>query len=539
MRFLTILLVFVTVILNAQTGYYFAWFNNKANNAYTLANPSAYLSSRAIQRRVSQNIAIDSLDLPVSDSYINQIKSSGITVHAASKWLNGAIVKIENTQQYSTISGFPFIKQTTYLKPLAKGTSKIDKFYQNKNYSYGYAANQIQMLNGDYLHNMGKHGEGMLIAVLDAGFNGVDTIGYFDSLRVQNRIILTRDIIDGLYDTCVYESHGHGTMVLSTMAGFKNGDFVGTAPKATYALIRTEDGASEYRFEEYTWVTGAELADSVGADVINSSLGYSVFDDSTMNYTWADLNGKTSVASKAATICARKGMICSISAGNYGDDLWRKIGVPADADSVLTVGAVDEVKNYAFFSSQGYSADGRVKPDVAAQGMNSAIVDDAGHAVSGSGTSFSSPILCGLIACLWQSIPNKNNMEMMEAIRKSASQYTHPDSLLGYGIPDFEKAYLLLTGVKPLTCHSFIIKGIFPNPCYETCNLYYSTNTEKNIVLQMYSIDGRILLSQSITLSPSDNGKVALSVQNMKAGFYFLKIHSDEYEMMNSFIIQP
>lgn len=213
---------------------------------------------------------------------------------------------------------------------------------------YGMSSNQIQMLKGDFIHSLGNYGQGMLIAVLDAGFLGTDMVPQLDSLRSQNRIVLTRDIVDGNYDTYVYETHSHGTMVLATMAVIDNGQYVGTAPHASYALIRTEDGATEYIFEEYCWVAGAELADSLGADVINSSLGYTTFDDINMNHTWNDLNGKTSVASKAATIAAHKGIISCISAGNWGTDFWRKIGVPADADSVLTVGAVDSQRIMLF-----------------------------------------------------------------------------------------------------------------------------------------------------------------------------------------------
>jgi hypothetical protein len=527
MRYLSILLTLVTITVNAQTGYYFASFKNKANNSYSLSTPAAFLSARALQRRNHQSIAIDSLDLPVSNAYVNQITGAGILVHAVSKWLNGVIVRIENSQQYSTLSGFSFVKNMTYLKPLIPVKSTIEKFSHEKNYVYGYATNQIQMLNGDYLHNLGNHGEGMLIAILDAGFLGADTISYFDSLRMQNRIVLTRDIVDGFYDTYVYESHVHGTMVLSTMATLSDGNFVGTAPKASYALIRTEDGATEYRFEEYTWAIGAELADSIGADVINSSLGYSTFDDSTMNYTWADLNGRTSVASRAATICARKGMISTISAGNSGDDVWRKISVPGDADSILTAGAVDSHGIYAFFSSQGYSADGRVKPDVATQGMGCAVVDDAGNVTSGSGTSFSSPILCGLVTCLWQSNPTKKNMEILKAVRQSASQYQHPDSLLGYGIPNFEQAYFILTGIKPLTNNPFEIKGIYPNPCETTCHLYYTSDKQENITIQLFSVDGKLVFKQNTTLQPSDKGAVSFSLKDIKQGFYILSVKSD------------
>jgi len=530
MRYLYFLLLFCAINAPSQTvGYYFVAFKDKANNSFSLNAPSAFLSQRALDRRTHQQIAIDSLDLPVSNNYLSQLNALGISIHSTSKWLNGAVVVLNNTSDYSTVQNLGFVKSIKYLRPLNPVKSKIGKFEAaTKQYNYGYAANQIEMMNGQYLHNLGKKGEGMLIAVLDAGFMGVDTIRYFDSLRVQNRIVLTRDIVDGYNDTYVYESHPHGTMVLSTMAVLRNNEFVGTSPKASFALIRTEEGAHEYIFEEYTWVIGAELADSMGADVINSSLGYTTFDDSTMNHTWADLTGRVAVSSIAATICARKGMIVCVSAGNSADDPWRKIGSPADADSVLTVGAVDANRNYAYFSSQGYSADGRVKPDVSAQGLSSAIIREDGTLTFGSGTSFSSPILCGLVTCLWQSNPQKNNMEIMEAVRKSASQYNTPDSLLGYGIPNFQQAYHILAGINVTDVQGFQINNIYPNPCSVSTQLSYVSDKIREITILLLSVDGKVLAEKKFEAQPNVMGHVDISTANLENGFYLLQIKSDD-----------
>ena len=246
-----------------------------------------------------------------------------------------------------------------------------------------------------------------------------------------------------------------------------------------------------------------------------------------MNHTWADLTGRVAVSSIAATICARKGMIPCISAGNSADDAWRKIGSPADADSILTVGAVDANRDYAFFSSQGYSADGRVKPDVCAQGLASAIIREDGTSTYGSGTSFSSPILCGLVTCLWQANPQKTNIEIMDAIRKSASQYNSPDSLLGYGIPNFEQAYNFLAGVNPTALSNFEVKRIFPNPCTENTQLLYVSDKVREITISMYAIDGKVIFEKKMIIQPTINGNINISTSGIENGYYLLQVKAE------------
>ncbi|MCX7862799.1 MAG: S8 family serine peptidase [Bacteroidales bacterium] len=537
MRIILFLLLGVFVFdAFSQNGYYFVFFKNKSNNAYSLSNPSYFLSQRAIQRRINYNILLDSTDLPVTPDYVQELKNLGLSVHFTSKWLNGAMVKVTDPNILASIQNLPFVKSVKYTKPLVTPTTKINKFEQPKNYIYGMASNQIYMLNGNYLHNKGKLGQGMLIAVLDAGFNGADTIPQFDSLRNQNRILATRDMIDGNFDSYVYETHPHGTMVLATMATIDNGNYVGTAPRAQYILIRTEDGASEYVFEEYCWVAGAEFADSLGADVINSSLGYTTFDDTTMNHTWADLNGKTSVASIAATIAARKGMICCVSAGNWGNDLWRKIGIPADADSILTVGAVDAQKNYAFFSSQGYSADGRVKPDVCSQGLNAATASTAGVYTTASGTSFSSPILCGLVACLWQAFPQKNNMAIIDAIKRSANLYNSPDSLLGYGIPNFEISYHYLTNIEPNYFQDFNILSVYPSVTRQYVNIQFKSAVSNKLNVSIYSIDGKPVMKNEYCISATERDEIIFDVSLLSNGFYFLTVATKDNIFKYSFV---
>lgn len=532
---LSILIFTGVYLLQGQTGYFFVSFKDKAGTPYSLSNPQQFLSQRSIDRRIRQNITIDSLDLPVSPLYLNELAGQGAKIHSISKWLNGAIVIIDSSIVYQNIVLLPFVRQLKYIRPLNPYATKINKWNISKSYNYGSSENQIKMLQGNYLHNKGYKGQDMLIAVLDAGFSGMDTIHFFDSLYVQNRLVLTRDIVDGFNDISVYEKHAHGTMVTSTMAANINGQYVGTAPLANYALIRTEEGDVEYIFEEYTWVIGAELADSIGADLINSSLGYTEFDDVSMNHTWADMNGRVAVSSIGATIAARKGIIVCASAGNSGLSQWRKIGSPADADSILTVGAVNEYGNYALFSSQGYTADGRIKPDVCAQGQNAAVVVPTGEIYVSNGTSFSSPILCGLVACLWQAMPTKSIMEIMDAIRSTANMHNHPDSLMGYGIPNFELAYHILLSIQPNNFNSFYVSNPFPNPTNHFVQFYYSTGKVEHVKVEVIDINGKLLLS-NVFENLVNNGIISIDVSSLSQGYYFINIYFNEQIKHCSFV---
>ena len=301
------------------------------------------------------------------------------------------------------------------------------------------------MLNGDILHRMGYDGTGMLVAVLDGGFSNVDIMPFFDTLRATNRILEGRDLVDN--DDYVYESSSHGSHVLSTMAANLPGMLVGTAPGATYVCIKTEDVRSELRIEEDNWVAGAEYADSLGVDVINSSLGYTTFNIKSMSHEYKDLDGNTSRATIGADIAASKGMLVVVSAGNEGNGRWKYVGAPADADSVMAVGALDRDGDRVKFSSQGPTADGRVKPSVMARGGKSVVGSLYSYEVdSVDGTSFASPIMAGMVTSLWQAFPNKTNMEIIRAIEKSADRYDSPDKKHGHGTPDFYKAYRLLQG---------------------------------------------------------------------------------------------
>lgn len=473
LTFLTLSLL-LTVMAFAQVApdKYWVRFTDKNNSPYSVDNPLEFLSQRAIDRRLKQNIPIVENDLPVNQSYIDSVKAAGATVLTVSKWFNSVTVYTTDQNVIDLINSYSFVLSTTKAgfpeqpgiknfenKPFFRNESFDTTGLNNKNvksvlsnsYDYGQALNQIQMLNGDSLHNMGYDGNGIIIAVLDAGFLNVNTIGAFDSLWNSGRILGWRDFVSPQSPN-IFNSHYHGCMVLSTMGANYPGQIVGTAPKASYWLLRTEDAATEYLIEELNWVSGAEFADSLGADVINSSLGYTEFDDPSQNHTYSDMDGNIAPITIGADIAASKGILVCNSAGNSGNSSWHYIGAPADGDSVFSVGAVDAGGNYVSFSSVGPTSDGRLKPNVMAQGSGTTIISPwSGNVSTGSGTSFSSPITAGMVACLRQANPAKSNLEIMAAVEQSSSLYTNPNYQMGYGIPDYVLANSILSEPDTLT----------------------------------------------------------------------------------------
>jgi subtilisin family serine protease len=455
---------------NLPNGYYWVQFSDKTGTPFLIDHPEQFLSQRAIDRRIRQHIEIDESDLPVSPVYLDSLRSLGFNVLHSSKWLNGATIFIPDTIPSNKLADQAFISSFQFTKPASKNKSVRIKFNETENQEdiplsdYGNASNQLVQLNGQYLHNLGYRGKGIQVAVLDAGFYHADQIAAFDILRNTNRILDIRDFVNPQDN--FYEQYYHGMSVLSCMGGNLPGQFIGTAPDASYHLFRTEDVNSEYLIEEDNWVAGAELADSLGADIINSSLGYSEFDDSLMNHTYADLDGKTTRVTRGANMAFQKGILVFSSAGNEGGNSWRRIVSPSDGENVIGVAAVDNLGDRAFFSSQGPAYGGVIKPNVAAQGLSTYLVTSKEVFGYASGTSFSSPVLAGMAACLMQANPWTNVKQIKTAIEQSASQYISPDSLLGYGIPDFEKAdkYLKINNVKLLKTESSF--AVSPNPFY-------------------------------------------------------------------------
>ncbi|MGL4599605.1 MAG: S8 family serine peptidase [Bacteroidia bacterium] len=491
---------------------YWIQFSDKGNSTYTLANPSAYLSPRALARRTTLGIAIDSLDLPVTPQYVSLLMQvSNITIQARSKWLNGVVIVTNDANALNLIQQFPFVVSTTQvgLRRPGGGETKFDETFSpvdenlrtgnvtSSTLNYGSGFNQINMIGGVCLHNAGFTGQGIQIAVLDAGFYQVDQMDVFDSLWANNRILGTWDFVTG--DASVYEDGTHGMHVLSCMGGNLPGQLVGTAPDASYWLLRSEEGATEYLVEEYYWAAAAEFADSVGADVINSSLGYTVFDDPAHNHTYAtDMNGNTCPSSRAADYAASRGIVVCVSAGNSGSSAWFYISAPADADSILAVGAVDPSGAYASFSSRGPSADNDVKPNVAAQGQATVVAAVGGGIQTGNGTSFASPVLCGLMACLRQAHPTMPTMQLVNTIQQTGDQYASPDTYLGNGKPDFCAANLTLNGNPDQLKDVDTLFDLSPNPFADELNFSFWSVEDQNLYVSLYDLQGRLIMQQTV-----------------------------------------
>lgn len=541
--FLLLAAALLSFTANAQqpvaNSKFVVFFTDKNNSPFSIGNPSQYLSQRAIDRRNRYGIAIDEKDLPVNQTYVDGVRNAGVFILNKSKWLNCVTVWAPDTNALAAIRALPYVqnlKPISKVKPGEDPMANLAKVHTPKTRTknteksnstpldYGRGFNQINLSKGQTLHQNGFKGEGMVIAVMDAGFAQVNQMDMFDSLWVSNRILGTKDYVNpGNHD--IFQFNNHGTYVLSTMGGNIPGLLVGTAPRASYWLIRTEEAASENIIEEYNWASGAEFADSVGADVINSSLGYTQFDDSTQNHTYTDMDGKHNPSSRAATIAAGRGLLVVNSAGNSGSGSWFYLGAPADADSILTIGAVDSLGNYANFSSKGPSYDKRIKPNVAAQGSNAWVVNFGGGAMKGSGTSFSSPIMAGMVTCFWQANPVYNNMQIMDAVQKSASQHNNPDSLMGYGIPDFSIAGQLLTSTTFAGQTKKEIVNIFPNPFQSTFNIVYQSVKSKQIEVLVTDISGRKVLTEKFTVTPGEVSTIILTgMENQPAGQYIVSV---------------
>ena len=518
-------------ITYSQNHYkYWIGFADKEYNSYSLDFPEQYLSNRAIQRRIKHNIPYDLKDLPVSKAYIDSVKLSYPNILYASKWLNGIIVQTDEKIDNDLINRFSFIVEIREVYNNKKLKTAIHKFEKNdnslfsnyENSFYGDSYYQFLTVNGSFLHTKGCKGENILIAVMDAGFNKVDEINGFDSLWSNNRIIAEEDFV---FDSLnIYNSANHGMHVLSIMGGYNPGYLIGTAPNAYYALIRTEDGSSEYPVEEYNWVRGAEFADSIGADIINSSLGYYIFDDSTYNYEYNDLNGNKAISTIGGDIAASKGILVVSSAGNAGKRDWRYILAPSDGDSVLCVGAINKYKQKGSFSSFGPRADGKVKPNVMALGDGTIIQLPDNSFKQGYGTSYAAPVISGLAACLWQAFPDYSNMDIFDIIERSADNYHNPSDSMGYGIPDFIYAYSQLYKIEENRNISENNFEIFPNPFIETLNIIVNDININDIAVQVFSSHGRIMYTKNYLINTSIPYISINELSFLIPGVYYVKI---------------
>ncbi|HEX6891257.1 MAG TPA: S8 family serine peptidase [Chryseolinea sp.] len=434
-------IVFVTgaIISVAQENRYMVFFKDKAASSFSTSQPLEFLSQRAVDRRVRQGISVNEQDIPVNENYVEAVSEAGANVFFRTRWMNGVLVQCD-ASLIPTLEDLSFVDRVEFVAPnkklLPNGRSKAHQRTKGAKLA-GKTQIQLEMIGLDEMQSAGYKGETIYIGIFDSGFQGVDGALPFQHIFTEGRIDvgLSKDFVFNSDDVFQYDEHG--TEVFSVIAAFQDGNFIGGSYEANYQLYVTEDVNTEYRIEEYNWVFAAERADSSGVDVINSSLGYYDFDDTSMNYSKNEMNGETTVITRAAQFATDRGIVVVCSAGNEGTLPWQTITAPADARDVLAVASVNSVGQRSTTSSVGPSADGRIKPDVAALGVNTSVIKPDGSAGSASGTSLASPLVASLVAGVWQRYPQLTNKEVVEAVRRSASQAESPDFLIGYGIPNF------------------------------------------------------------------------------------------------------
>lgn len=512
---------------------YWIKLKDKQGTPFLISKPAEFMGTKALERRNRYNIPVDETDLPVNPDYIKAIEEvENVRVVYASKWLNGVVIQLDSlplaTPALAIIKSFSFVEGNSQVRKYQKSEGIPDKDYKepapavqlrglettstvtSSAYSYGGSGAQIRQLQLNCLHDKGYRGQGITIAVLDAGFRFVNTNPVFDSLRAQNGILGTRDFVNGDNDVYKDNTSTHGSMVLSCLAANKPGSIHGTAPKASYWLLTTE-APGEFLTEEYNWIRGAEFADSVGADILTTSLGYTEFDDPRMDHSYATLNGRTAPMSIAATMAARKGMFVLNAAGNERANAWHFISVPGDADSVCTVGAIDSVYREAAFSSVGPTADGRIKPDFVAIGAGSWVSQVYNETFPANGTSFATPILAGAVACFWQANRKLSNMDIFRELRFRGDNALTPNNTIGWGVPKL--------------CNSGEMDfNVYLDKSRQRLEIVYVNDFSEGQV-EVVDLAGKIILKNSIK---SGDRKFFLSTSDLSDGIYLVRLRTSQ-----------
>ena len=523
------LLLLCSSLLSAQQiadGVYWVYFRDKAGNGYSIDQPDAFLSQRSLQRKAWQGLSVDERDLPVTATYLQEVRALGAEIKHVSKWLNGIAFIQADSSLFIEVMALPFTDTSAWIpqsnQQYFPTVATSQRFEPPRSippgFNYGPAVEQAAMLGTDHLHELGYTANGVWIAVLDAGFSQVDSLPSFENMISEGRLLGSRNFVNPI--PVMREPSSHGMNVLSTMAGNWEGNLVGTAPDASYFLCMTENPAGETRIEEIAWIEAAEYVDSMGFDVLNTSLGYSDFEGVAYDYTYADMDGKSTLISRAASLAASRGMIACNSAGNQGNDPWFYITAPADATDILTVGAVGSDRTITGFSSRGPSYDERIKPDVVAQGASCVVQSLNGGLGLAGGTSFSSPILAGSVASLWQAYPEMSASEMIERVRESGDRRLRPDTTYGYGVPDVARAYWSITrvpaGIGPGRLE------FYPNPASSWIMIRLPGVANPMQDLRIYDMSGRMVMNKQVDLS----AEIRLS-SALQPGVYILEVDTE------------
>ncbi len=530
-------LICLSVYGSYAQGKYLVYLKDKPNTSAFLQNPSSFLSEAALLRRANHGLGLDITDVPIESSYIKQIEDLGIEVKHPLKWLNAVSVQIDSDDKLAQLQSLEFVTSIECLQ-VQSGVRSIENskaepvialnFIPNSKDLYGVSYPQHEMINIDKLHALGLTGKGVKIGVFDAGFTNVNTLNFFERAREENRIHPIWNYV--FEDNDVYKGSSHGTYVLSTQTAWLPGLMIGVAPEADYYLFVTEDDRSEKRIEEDNWAAAAEKADSMGIEVFSTSLGYSTFDADSENYTYSQMDGQTTIITKAAAMAARKGILVVNSAGNSGNSSWRHITAPADADSVFTVGAVDTGLNLANFSSRGPNSRGVIKPNVCAQGVGTVVSFSNGLAGRSNGTSFSCPIIAGASACLWQGYPELSSYELMQVIQNSSDRASMPDNDFGYGVPDFYKAWKTLQNKTYEGGSSLKLQNFYPNPFQDQIELIWFSDEDYTMKVELFDAQGRRIADENITILSGNYDKLFIKgLQGLQKGVYYVRLtHHDQ-----------
>ena len=515
--------------LYAQEAQYMVFFTDKADTQYSVDQPEAFLSERAIARRAKFNIPVSESDLPVNESYVKQLVTLGAEVFYRTRWMNGVLAQL-SVEELEEVRKLSIVGKTEMVKPRARnarkksgssiGNSRKLRAPRQENTQLLNVL-QNDMLGIDEMHTDGYNGDGLLVAVFDGGFRGVDTVSYFSHIFDEDRMLPGYDFVGN--GTNVYRYGQHGTEVLSCIGAYREGILEAGAYGADFMLCVTEDVSSEYRIEEYNWLFAAEFADSTGADIISTSLGYTTFNEANMDYAYEDLDGQSAAITRTLNMASEKGMLCVVSAGNEGSGSWRYVSPPADAVNALAVGAVSSSRDKVSFSSFGPTVDGRIKPDVSALGLQTVVVNSAGNVTRSNGTSFAAPLIAGFAAGIWEAYPEASHLDIIDRIRQSGNKAMTPDNETGFGIPNYERIRenSLLPIENSLRSHDF---RVFPNPL-ENSDLFIKPLNgilEAPLELHMYDPAGTLVLEK--VYDQFSRNSLALDTEALAPGIYILHI---------------
>lgn len=518
----TLLSLLMTLLVGyscfSQTNRYMVFFNDKSDSPYNIEEPTTFLTQRAVDRRINQSIDLTEEDLPVNPTYIQGVKSLNVETYYTTRWLNGVLVQTD-AANIPSIEALEYVSHVEFVAPEQRLTQTKEQdpgLAGNENFDPGELNNQAQrtMLGGIMMNEAGHTGAGIQIAILDGGFTNVNNSSYFNYLFSSGQYLGGIDFVTNGNNPFQYSTHGTGA--LSAIVGDAGSDFRGMAYESSVLLLVTEDVDTEYRIEEYNWLFGAEYADSLGIDILSTSLGYTNFDDPSMDYTNADLDGATALITRAAEIAFTKGMFLVTSAGNSGDRAWRFVSAPADGAHVLAVGAVDSERVRTDFSSVGPTADGRIKPDVVAQGRATVLFRST--FTTSNGTSFSAPLVAGLAAGLWQANPDWNNEQLLQAIKRRGSRFESPDNLTGYGIPHYDLNRVLEISEPQLEW------TLYPNPV-NTGILTLETLNANLLEVEVFNEQGQTLTIKTNLL---EQRKMQFDLSDKASGIYFLKLRTEQ-----------